>query len=334
MAILKLINITKFYEARRNIFSLKQSRIGAVQNVNLSLNHGTTLGLVGESGCGKSTLAKIILKLIKPTSGTIVFENKNISELNEKDFRPIRKEIQIVFQDPYSSLSPRLRVKNIISEPLVAFKTPSEEIDNRVKELIKQVGLNEVHLERLPYQLSGGERQRVGIARALATSPKLLVLDEAVSSLDLSTQAQILNLLASLQKKYNLSYLFIAHNLSVVRYISDEVAVMYQGRIVEQGKSDALYEKPLHPYTRLLLSSMPSPGKRRIRQKIKNVNNQDRTGFKGCGFYANCSERTDKCKCEIPQLVEIEKDHWVRCFIKEAGRVSSEKIAYRKSKKA
>lgn len=314
MAILKLIDITKFYEARKNIFSLKQSRIKAVHRVNLNLKQGSTLGLVGESGCGKSTLAKIILKLINPTSGTVFFEDKNITELKEKDFRFLRKDIQIVFQDPYSSLSPRLRVKSIISEPLIAFKTPPKEIDNRLKELIKQVGLNVIHLERLPHQLSGGEKQRVGIARALATSPKLLVLDEAVSSLDLSTQAQVLNLLESLQKDYNLTYLFIAHNLSVVRYISDEVAVMYRGRIVEQGKSEAVYKKPLHPYTQLLLSSMPSPAKKRIRLRTKNVNDLKMRGFKGCGFYANCSKRADKCKYEMPQLVEIEKDHWVSCF--------------------
>ena len=225
----------------------------------------------------------------------------------------MRKEIQIVFQDPYSSLSPRLRVKNIISEPLLAFKTPRKEIDNRLKELIKQVGLNEIHLERLPHQLSGGERQRVGIARALATSPKLLVLDEAVSSLDLSTQAQVLNLLESLQKEYKLTYLFIAHNLSVVRHISDEVAVMYRGSIVEYGKSELVYEKPLHPYTQLLLSSMPSPAKKRTRLRIKKVNQLKIHSLKGCGFYANCSKRTAECKSAEPLLVEIEKDHWVRC---------------------
>ncbi len=319
MAILKLIDVTKFYESQRSIFSLKKTRIRAVHKVDLALEQGATLGLVGESGCGKSTLAKMILKLINPTSGTVIFDDKNITGLKEKDFRPLRKEIQIVFQDPYSSLSPRLRVKNIISEPLIAFKTPPLEIDKRLKELIKQVGLNEIHLERLPNQLSGGERQRVGIARALATSPKLLVLDEAVSSLDLSTQAQVLNLLQSLQEEYNLTYLFIAHNLSVVRHISDEVAVMYQGRIVEQGKSEDVYKKPMHPYTQLLLSSMPTPAKKRTRLRIKNSIDLKMPAFKGCGFYANCSQRTDKCKYEIPQLVEIEKDHRVRCFIKEAS---------------
>ncbi|MFH1093856.1 MAG: oligopeptide/dipeptide ABC transporter ATP-binding protein, partial [Candidatus Omnitrophota bacterium] len=314
MAILKLIDITKFYEAKRNLFSLKPSQVRAVHKVNLNLEQGTTFGLVGESGCGKSTLAKIILKLINPTSGTVFFEDKNITELEEKDFRPLRKGIQIVFQDPYSSLSPRLKVKNIISEPLVAFKTPPKEIDNRLKELITQVGLNEIHLERLPNQLSGGERQRVGIARALATSPKLLVLDEAVSSLDLSTQAQVLNLLEELQEKYKLTYLFIAHNLSVVRHISDEIAVMYQGVIVEQGKSETVYKKQLHPYTQLLISSMPTPKKKGIRLGAKNINDIKLHSFEGCGFYTNCAKRTDKCKSEVPQLLEIEKDHWVRCL--------------------
>ena len=314
MAILKLIDITKFYEARRNVFSLIPNRIRAVHKVNININQGTTLGLVGESGCGKSTLAKIVLKLINPSSGAVVFEDENITELKEKNFRPMRKDIQIVFQDPYSSLSPRLRVKTIISEPLLSFGIPRKEIDSRVRELIKQVGLNEIHLERLPHQLSGRERQRVGIARALATSPKLLVLDEAVSSLDLSTQAQVLNLLESLQKKYNLTYLFIAHNLSVVRHISDQVAVMYKGIIVEQGESEAVYKKQLHPYTQLLISSMPTPAKKRTGESLKNVNPPKNYSSTGCGFYANCSKRADKCKSEEPQLVEIEKDHWVRCF--------------------
>lgn len=314
MALLKLIDITKYYESKRNIFSLNTGRIRAVDNVNFNIKQGTTLGLVGESGCGKSTLAKIILKLINPTSGMVLFEDENITELREKDFRRKRRDIQIVFQDPYSSLSPRLRVKSIIAEPLIAFKVPLNVIDQKVKELIKQVGLNDIHLDRLPHQLSGGERQRVGIARALVTSPKLLVLDEAVSSLDLSTQAQVLNLLAELQKKYKLTYLFIAHNLSVVRHISDEVAVMYQGAIVEQGQSDLVYKNPLHPYTRLLISSMPLLSKKGKRLSVKNVEQTRKNSLKGCGFYVNCSEHKDKCKREVPLLMEIEKNHWVSCF--------------------
>lgn len=314
MAILKLLDITKFYEARRNVFSLKKNRIKAVDKLSLSIKQGSTLGLVGESGCGKSTLAKIILKLINPSSGEVVFADKNITTLKEKDFRSMRKDIQIVFQDPYSSLSPRLRVKSIISEPLAAFNMPTKEIAKKLKELIKQVGLNEGHLERLPHQLSGGERQRVGIARALATSPKLLVLDEAVSSLDLSTQAQVLNLLEGLQEKYDLTYLFIAHNLSVVRHISDEVAVMYRGMIVEQGKSETVYNNPLHPYTKLLLNSMPSADKKGKRKKTDKVNNSDGTVINGCSFFANCQKRIDKCNSNVPELVEVEEEHWVRCI--------------------
>ena len=314
MALLKLLDITKFYESRESIFSLNTGLNRAVYKVNINIKHGTTLGLVGESGCGKSTLAKIILKLLKPTSGTVLFEDENITDLRENDFRLRRRDIQIVFQDPYSSLSPRLRIKSIIAEPLIAFKMPPQEIDARVRELISQVGLNEVHLDRLPHQLSGGERQRVGIARALATSPKLLVLDEAVSSLDLSTQAQVLNLLEDLQKKYQLTYLFIAHNLSVVRHISDEVAVMYKGEIVEQGESNIVYNNPLHPYTRLLISSMPSPEKRGKRESVKNIEGSEQRELKACSFYANCPKHEDKCKSQLPGLVEIEPGHWVRCL--------------------
>jgi len=257
LVILRLKDIIKDYESPGNMFSLRKKFTRAVQGVSLEIKQSTTLGLVGESGCGKSTLAKIILKLIAPTSGKVMFDGADITEIKEKDFRQLRREIQIVFQDPYSSLSPRLRIKNIIAEPLLAFKKPKKKVEQRVRELISRVGLNQEHMERLPHQLSGGQRQRVGIARALATSPKLLVLDEAVSSLDLSTQAQILNLLNSLQKKLSLTYLFIAHNLSVVRYLCDEVAVMYRGKILETGQTEKIYSSPKHEYTRLLLRSMP-----------------------------------------------------------------------------
>ncbi|MFH1459055.1 MAG: ATP-binding cassette domain-containing protein [Candidatus Omnitrophota bacterium] len=266
MAILKLKNIHKHYKLQKTIFS-KSKFIKAVHNVSFEIEQGETLGLVGESGCGKSTLAKIILKLIDATEGDIFLENINITRLKNEAFRPLRKQLQIVFQDPYSSLSPGLKIKDIISEGLIAFKFEKSQIVNRVNELIHQVGLTPEHLNRLPHQLSGGERQRVGIARAIAINPKLIVLDEAVSSLDLSIQAQILNLLVDLQKKYNLTYLFIAHNLHVVRFISDRIAVMYQGEIVETGKTEGIWRNPQHPYTKRLLSSMPSMEKKKAKDE-------------------------------------------------------------------
>ena len=249
-------NICKSYSLGGNIsFGNSTRYIKAVEDVSFSISKGKTLGLVGESGCGKSTLAKVILKLIEADSGTVFFNETDISFLNEKEFKKFRKKIQIVFQDPYSSLSPRLKVKDIIAEPLEAFGLDKNEIKKQVKQLVKDVGLNARHLLCFPHQLSGGQRQRVGIARALALSPELLILDEPVSSLDLSTQAQILNLLVSLQNKYKLTYLFIAHNLSVVRYLSDNILVMYQGKIVEQGKVQQVYDNPQHEYTKKLLAS-------------------------------------------------------------------------------
>ncbi len=319
MALLKLLNINKYYEINSGFLSAKPRLLRAVEDVSLTLNEGRTFGLVGESGCGKSTLARIILKLIRPSSGEIFFKGNDITGLAEKKFRLLRREIQIVFQDPYGSLSPRLKIKDIIAEPLEAFKESKQSIKARVEKLIFQVGLNENYLDRLPNQLSGGERQRVGIARALANFPKLLVLDEAVSSLDLSTQAQILNLLVSLQKSYSLSYLFIAHNLSVVKYISDEVAVMCQGVIVEKGDTHSVYNNPRHPYTRLLLKSMPSLDKHLPLKKNNEVlswENIERAGSsdKGCIFCHKCSKAQPRCHKEKPVLIELEKGHWVNCL--------------------
>ncbi|MFH1062132.1 MAG: oligopeptide/dipeptide ABC transporter ATP-binding protein [Candidatus Omnitrophota bacterium] len=314
---LRLNNISKYYELNKSFISPLGKKLKAVDNVCLEIKPGKTLGLVGESGCGKSTLARIILKLIHPSSGQIFFQDKDITLLKEKQFRALRKKIQIVFQDPYSSLSPRLRVKNIIAEPLFVFKEPKNLIQARVEILLKNVGLNPEYKNRLPHQLSGGERQRVGIARALATNPELLILDEAVSSLDLSTQAQVLNLLKDLQDKYKLTYLFIAHNLDVVRYISDEVAVMYSGRIVEQASVEQLYGNPLHPYTKVLLSSMPSLDKKLLLSKNQKLDKENRgaeTESSGCCFYSQCAKARVNCLNQKPKLNQIESGHWVSCF--------------------
>lgn len=321
---LRLLEITKYYRLNKSLISPVVKKIKAVDKVCLEIKQGKTLGLVGESGCGKSTLARIILKLTQPSSGKVFFKGIDITSQKESQFRLMRKEIQIVFQDPYSSLSPRLRVENIIAEPLLAFsknKQDRNDIKTKVDTLLKDVGLNPDYKSRFPHQLSGGERQRVGIARALATSPKLLVLDEAVSSLDLSTQAQVLNLLKDLQDKFKLTYLFIAHNLEVVRYISDEVAVMYKGSLVEKAEVAKLYEGPLHPYTRVLLNSMPSLGKRLIsKDSNEKVNIDDRmqeSDLKGCCFYPKCVKAQARCKVLKPTLKEVKPGHWVSCFESE-----------------
>jgi ABC-type oligopeptide transport system ATPase subunit len=300
---LRVDNLTKFYQLNKS-FDTEVTKIKAVDNVCLEIKQGKTLGLVGESGCGKSTLARIILKLISPTSGSVFFKGNEITGLKEPDFRPMRKKIQIVFQDPYSSLSPRLKIKDIIAEPLLAFKYDKKEIENKVEQLLKDVGLNSEYKHRLPHQLSGGERQRVGIARALATSPELMILDESVSSLDLSTQAQVLNLLCDLQKKFKLTFLFIAHNLDVVRYISDQVAVMYKGAIVELADVEELYDNPLHPYTKILLASMPG-----IDKKGKTVEKTDNDANKKQLDEYNRSNEKNKTK-----LMEVKKGHFVRTF--------------------
>lgn len=314
MALLELKNISKDYHVQKGFFSLKPGTIKAVDGVSIDVQEGRTVGIVGESGCGKSTLAKMIVKLIAPTSGEIFFDGKAITNMPEKEFRVLRKKVQIVFQDPSNSLSPRFKISRIISEPLEAFKFEKKFIAKRVKELIGEMGLGESYLNRRPYQLSGGERQRVGIARALATSAKLLILDEPVSSLDLSTQSQVLNLLLKLQKDYGLTYLFIAHNLSVIRYISDTIMVMRRGNIVEIAESDELYEKPAHPYTRILLESAPSLSKPISKKTflLQTSSVVEADSF-GCRFFYRCPARKDKCEKIKPQLREISKGHFVSC---------------------
>ncbi len=307
--ILEVRNLVKYFKTKRGM-------LHAVDGVSFTLERGKTLGLVGESGCGKSTTGRTILRLIEPTSGEIIFEGKDIRKLNRFQMRHMRKDMQLIFQDPYSSLDPRKTVSQIISEPIKANKimTRQSEIDERVAELMSIVGLAPRLFNTYPHELDGGRRQRIGIARALAMEPKFIVCDEPVSALDVSIQAQILNLLKDLQEQMGLSYIFITHDLAVVNHFADDIAVMYLGNIVEKAPAEELFTNPLHPYTKALLSAIPIPelGAQKERIPIKGeitspVNLPDE-----CRFYKRCQYACDKCK-GIPPLEEVAPGHFVAC---------------------
>jgi peptide/nickel transport system ATP-binding protein/oligopeptide transport system ATP-binding protein len=290
----------------------------AVDNVSFDILKGESFGLVGESGCGKSTLGRTILHLLKPTDGTIEFDGIDISKMNKKQFKTMRKDMQIIFQDPSASLNPRKKISEIILEPMLIHNMyDSAKREERVDELLQIVGLAEYHKHRYPHELSGGQKQRVGIARALSLNPKFIVCDEAVSALDVSVQAQVINLLADLKDQFQLTYLFISHNLNVVYQISDRVAVMYLGNIMEIATYRELYENSLHPYTQALLSSIPQidaesqTGKIILEGEVPNPADPP----KGCKFHTRCSKAIDICRVKAPVLVEIEKDHFVACHL-------------------
>src|SRR6188472_4562863 len=316
--LLETQNVVKYFPITEGIvFKHEVASVKALDGVSLQVRRGETLGIVGESGCGKSTLARVIMRLLEPTGGTVWFDGRDITHLSEQGLRPVRRELQMIFQDPYASLNPRKRVGFIVSEPLEVHGIGTEaERKRRVQDLLEVVGLNPEHYNRFPHEFSGGQRQRIGVARALALNPKLIVADEPVSALDASVQAQILNLLKDLQAEFGLTYVFIAHDLSVVRHISDRVAVMYLGKLVELSGAAELYAQPLHPYTQALLSAIPIPDPQQKRRRIilqgdvpTPINPPS-----GCRFRTRCPVAIEECAHIDPELREISPGHEVACI--------------------
>jgi oligopeptide transport system ATP-binding protein len=319
-ALLRIKNLKKYFPIRGGLFSREVARVHAVDDVSFELLKGETLGLVGESGCGKSTTGRCILRLIEPTAGEVWFEDKNVTTLDKRSLRHLRRDMQIIFQDPYASLNPRMTVGSIIGEALVIHKLAKSkrERDERVVHLLETVGLNADHLRRYPHEFSGGQRQRIGIARALAVSPKLIVADEPVSALDVSIQAEVIYLLEDLQKQFNLTYRFIAHDLSVVEHISTRVAVMYLGKIVEIAPAKELYTNPKHPYTEALLSAVPIPDPAVKRKRIL-LEGDVPSPIKppsGCRFHTRCPIRIPSCSENEQVLKQISPGHWVACQVR------------------
>ena len=317
-ALLEVKDLVKHYPVRSGVLRRRVGTVHAVDGVSFSLHPGETLGLVGESGCGKSTVARSVLRLVEPTSGQIAIDGADITHLGKAALRPVRRSMQIVFQDPFASLNPRMRAGDIVGEPLAVHGLASgEQRQARIAELFQQVGLRPDQMRNFPHQFSGGQRQRICIARALALSPRLIVCDEPVSALDVSIQAQVINLLIDLQRRHGLSYLFIAHDLAVVAHISHRVAVMYLGRIVEIAGKDELFRNPRHPYTRALLTSVPLPDPRQ-KQPPPLVDGDVPSPVNpptGCAFHTRCRYAMAQCKTERPALRDVGARHQVACLL-------------------
>lgn len=317
--IMKVEHLTKEFELKSKIFGAKPQILHALNDVSLDIYEGETLGVIGESGCGKSTFGRTLIQLYKATKGSVMFEGKNLFSLKGQELKKIKKDIQMVFQDPYSSLDPRKTAGKLIEEPMIVHnlipdKTKREE---RVLELMREVGLDIQHVHRFPHEFSGGQRQRINVARALSMNPKVIVCDEPVSALDVSIQAQVLNLFNRLQREHNLTYIFISHDLGVIKHVSDRIAIMYLGRVVELCKADSIYEEPLHPYTKALLSAIPpeSPFQNRERIVLKGDIPSPIGEQIGCPLAGRCPSCMEKCKKEQPKLEEVRSGHQVACFL-------------------
>jgi oligopeptide/dipeptide ABC transporter ATP-binding protein len=316
--LLEIKNLTKYYPVEKGVFKQTVGMVRAVDSVDFSIAEKETLGLVGESGCGKTTCGRLIVNLLKPTGGQVLFNEENIYELKGKYLNDFRKKVQIIFQDPFSSLNPRQSIYDIITEPIkIHHLYKRKEINTKVEELLDLVGLPNDIVKGYPHQLSGGQRQRIGLARILSLNPKLIIADEPVSSLDISIQAQIINLFKDLQQKYNLSYLFISHDLGVVKHIAHRIAVMYLGKIVELAGSDELFAKPYHPYTKMLIQSIPSIKTRKNAAIAGKEADKIAVPVKGCAFYPRCAKAAKRCKDMEPILEPKGEKHFICCWYPE-----------------
>lgn len=313
-------NLVKYFPVRSGLLQRVTAWVQAVDDISFTIREGETFGLVGESGCGKTTIGRTMLRLIEPTSGSVTFDGQEVFKLRGREMKEMRRNMQVIFQDPYASLDPRMPIGESVMEGLNVhgIGTPRERFETML-EILKKVGLEDYHARRYPHEFSGGQRQRIGIARALALFPKFIVCDEPVSALDVSIQSQVLNILKDLQSEFGLTYLFIAHNLSVVEHISDRVGVMYVGKMVELTGREELYENPLHPYTKALMSAIPiaDPTLKRERTILKGDVPSPLNPPKGCRFHPRCPVAIDRCSLEEPVFKEIKPDHWVACWLAE-----------------
>ena len=318
--LLEVKDLKKWFPAKKSPFSREKVFIKAVDGVSFTLNEGETLGVVGESGCGKSTMGRSVLRLLEPTGGQVIFNGVDYTALKDKELRDSRKDLQIIFQDPYASLDPRMTIGDIIAEPLdIQLKLPAKERMQRVLETMERAGLNTRFVNRYPHEFSGGQRQRIGIARAIVLNPKIIVCDEPVSALDVSIQAQVINLLMDLQKEMGMAYIFISHDLSVIKHISDRVAVMYLGHLVEIADKKDIYAHPMHPYTVALLSAIPVPDRKHKKEKIVLEGDLPSPANppSGCVFHTRCYKAQDICKTEVPELKDCGNGHCCACHFPE-----------------